>query len=114
MSDTQNTKKQHGKPFTKGDARINRGGRPKGYNAFRKAFRGEKDNEAIRERLKAIFDNPEAKDSDVIMATRLWWEYGWGKAPSAPEDNAAIRDSGRPLAGATKEEILAALRGEKP
>lgn len=113
MSDTQNTDKQRGRPFTKGDTRINRGGRPKGYNAFRKSFRDTKDNEVIRARLKAIFNNPDAKDSDVIMATRLWWEYGWGKAPAAPEDNAALRDSGRPLKDATKEEILAALRGEK-
>jgi hypothetical protein len=38
------------------------------------------------------------------------------KAPAAPEDNDALRDSGRPLAGKTGDEILAALRakGERP
>jgi hypothetical protein len=111
MSDAQNTEKHRGKPFAKGDARINRGGRPKGYNAFRKAFRSESDNALIRERLLAIIREGESKDT--INAARLWCEYGWGKSPAAPEDNEAMRESGVRLP-LTREEMLAIARGEKP
>lgn len=68
----------------------NPGGRPKGYEAFREGFRAEKDLEVIRKRLLEVFTD--GKDSDVVMAARLWYEYGFGKAPAAPEDNEALRE----------------------
>lgn len=113
MGDAQNSEQQRGKPFQKGDKRINRGGRPKGYNAFRKSFRGIKDHETIQARLRDIMAAGEAKDA--IAAAKLWLEYGWGRAPAAPEDNKALSESGgNPMKGLSPEQVLAIARGEKP
>jgi hypothetical protein len=84
-------KKPRGRPFKPGES-GNPGGRPPGYAAFRESFRAEKDLDVIKKRLMKIFTNGDAKDADVIMASRLWYEYGFGKAPSAPEDNEALQD----------------------
>lgn len=99
-----------GRPFVKGQS-GNKGGRPKGYNAFRKAFRKSEDVEAIRKALKAhiLGEDPGAS----IAASKLWLEYGFGKTPAAPEDNDALRESGRPLANASAESILEALKKGK-
>ena len=116
MGDAQNSDKQRGKPFAKGDQRINRGGRPKGYNAFRKSFRGIKDHEVIQARLREIMAGGEAKDA--ISAAKLWLEYGWGKSPAAPEDNKALAASGNGapdwVSRLTPAQALAIARGEKP
>lgn len=104
--------KPRGKPFPKGKS-GNPGGRPKGYEAFRESFRAEKDLNVIRERLQKIFSDDASKDSDVVLAARLWYEYGFGKAPAAPEDNEALRGVGLP-AGLTAAQVLAIARGEKP
>lgn len=97
-----------GRPFPKGTS-GNKGGRPKGYNSFRKAFRDEKDDAARRKRLAEIRNHGE--DKDALMAIRLEWEYGYGKPPSAPDDNAALRESGaRPLVAASSDAILDALK----
>lgn len=113
MGDAQNSDQQpRGRPFAKGgDPRINKGGRPKGYNAFRKAFRGKEDIAAIRTRLMGIILST-AEGGESIAAAKLWLEYGFGKTPAAPEDNDALRESGRPLKDASDEDILAALRGK--
>lgn len=104
-------RKPRGKPFVKGQS-GNPGGRPKGYEAFRESFREEKDLTKIRKRLLTCLDE-EAKDSDAINAARLWYEYGFGKAPAAPEDNEALQKAGGvwPL---NREETLKIARGEKP
>jgi hypothetical protein len=108
MGDAQNSE-QRGKPFAKGDPRINKGGRPKGYNAFRKAFRDVKDVAEIRRRLKELIFGGEA--SAAIAAAKLWLEYGYGKTPAAPEDNQALAESGKswPL---SREETIALAKGE--
>ena len=111
MSETQNTPKQQGGPFKKGDARINRGGRPKGYTAFRKGFRDREKTEKLRDEVYQLATQGETGQIR-LFAIKLWFEYGWGKAPNAPEDNDAVRESGRvPL---TREEALAIARGEVP
>ncbi len=110
IQNAENSQQTRGRPFVKGQS-GNRGGRPKGYNAFRKAFRKDADVETIRERLRAIILSGE--ESASIAAAKLWLEYGFGKTPAAPEDNDALRESGRPLAGVPAEAILEALKGRK-
>ncbi len=105
-------RKPRGRPFVKGQS-GNPAGRPKGYEAFRASFREEKDLEKIRKRLLTCLGNT-AKDSDAINAARLWYEYGFGKAPSAPDDNEALRATGRLPPGLTADQVLAIARGEKP
>lgn len=92
----------------------NKGGRPKGYRAFRESFRGKEQNDAIRSALESIILN--GKDADRINAAKLYLEYGWGKAPAAPADNAALAKSGSVnlLGKLTREELLAIARGETP
>lgn len=111
-SGKQQKAKPRGRPFKPGES-GNPGGRPPGYAKFREGFREEKDLEVIKKRLMKIFTNGEAKDGDVIMASRLWYEYGFGKAPAAPEELEAAAEGGGgwPL---TREETLRIARGEKP
>lgn len=90
----------------------NPAGRPKGYEAFRESFRAEKDIAKIQKRLRAEIRS--GKGSDAVNAIRLWFEYGFGKAPSAPEDNEALRATGRLPPGLTADQVLAIARGEKP
>lgn len=111
-SGKQQKAKPRGKPFVKGQS-GNPGGRPKGYDSFREGFREEKDLSVIKKRLMDIFSEESAKDSDVIMAARLWYEYGFGKAPAAPDDNEALRASGLPRE-LTAAQVLAIARGETP
>lgn len=107
MSNPENS----GKQFVKGKS-GNVGGRPKGYAAFRKSFRGVEDTALIRARLLELIA---ADGSQSVAAAKLWLEYGWGRAPAAPEDNAALRESGRGLPpGLTAEQLLALARGERP
>ena len=113
MGDAQNREQPRGRPFVSGDPRANRGGRPKGYNAFRKAFRGKDDVAAIRKRLMEHILGDDAGASNA--AAKLWLEYGFGKTPSAPDDNEALRDSGTRLPdGLTAAQTLAIARGETP
>lgn len=117
MGNAENSEKQRGRPFEKGDSRINRGGRPKGYNAFRKKFRDREKNDKLREDLYAMATDPETPAKDRLMAMRLYWEYGWGKSPAAPDDNDALRESGAgglDFSDLTREEKLAIARGETP
>ncbi len=110
----ENSGKQRaiGTPFQKGKS-GNPGGRPKGYVAFRAAFRDEKDEKKRRARLMEIIENGD--DSDALKAIQLSWEYGWGKAPNAPADNKAIASSGSGLpSGLTFEQLRElALAGKK-
>lgn len=97
--------------FAKG-ASGNPGGRPKGYNAFRKRFRDKDDVEGVRDALKALHKDPSHKDH--FNALKLWIEYGYGKAPSAPDDNKALASSGSGLpAGTTIDDLRALAKGEK-
>ena len=46
-----------------------------------------------------------------MEASKQLAAYGYGKAPSAPDDNAALRESGsRPLVSASSDDILSALK----
>lgn len=104
---TENRPKSNSGRFTtSGNPR----GRPKGYSAFRRSFRNKDDVEAIRARLRALITGDD--NNAAIAASKLWLEYGYGKTPAAPDDNDAVRDSARPLAGMGGDEILAALRAK--
>ena len=114
MSEIENKPKRGNPNWVKGAASPNPSGRPKGYSAFRRAFRKRDDVQAIRTKLRELIHGDDS--TAALAALKLWLEYGYGKTPAAPEDNDALRQSGRPLAGSTAEEILAALRakGETP
>jgi len=106
-SDKQRTNsgKQRGKPFAKGDSRINRSGRPRGYAAFREAMRGLEDDarEALAEELKV--------PSRRAFAAKTVLEFGFGKAPSAPDDLEAMKAASLPP-GFTKRQVLQLARVE--
>lgn len=106
MSDTENSTKQRGRPFQKGKS-GNPGGRPGELGEFRELCRTHREK-AIEGLLKALGDGGSA----AVAAARVLLEYGYGKPAAAPEDNAALRESGRlPL---TREEVLAIAKGETP
>lgn len=76
----------------------------------------------FRDRAKAAVDEYvlQAWIDEVVTRGDAWPKcsellaaYAYGKPASAPEDNEALAQSGRPLSGETSEAILAALR-EKP
>jgi hypothetical protein len=114
VSEIENKPKRGNPNWVKGAGSPNPSGRPKGYSAFRRAFRKLDDVQAIRAKLLALIHGDD--NNAALAAAKLWLEYGYGKTPAAPEDNDALRESGRPLAGKTGDEILAALRakGETP
>jgi len=107
-SEKQRKPRGRGRPFVKGQS-GNPGGRPHGYEAFRESFRAEKDLKKIRKRL--LKEISTGKGSDAVNASRLWFEYGFGKAPAAPEDNEALAGAGGgwPL---NRAETLALAKGK--
>lgn len=108
---TQNSNKQPrkqpvGKPFKKGDERINRGGRPADYGAFRELCRS-KSPQAVETLVCALDEG----GAPAVAAARVLLEYGWGKPASAPEDLDAVREAGgSALAVLTRDDLLAIAR----
>lgn len=98
--------KAPGRPFQKGKS-GNPGGRPKGYGKFRREAR-----RIVDEKVIAFWESCVASGGDDAMeASKQLAAYGYGKAPSAPDDNAALRESGaRPLVAASSDAILDALK----
>lgn len=107
---TENSPKsaQKGKQgFTKGVS-GNPGGRPKENEMFRDRAKRAVDEHVLQAWIDEVVTRGDAwpKCSELLAA------YGYGKPASAPEDNAALALSGRPLADATSESILEALRSK--
>ena len=70
------------KPFVKGDARINRRGRPKSFNQLREKvlrFLAEQADDTSGTRLDVILLELAASDPKTLL------EFGFGKVPSAVE-----------------------------
>lgn len=111
MDDAQNSAKQRqrGKPFVKGDSRINKGGRPADYGEFRELCRS-KSPKAV-DALEAALANG---DASAVAAARVLLEYGYGKPSSAPEDLEAVREGGASLSVLTRDELLKIAKGEVP
>ena len=106
----ENNGKQRGRPFSKGDPRINRGGRPGDYGAFRELCR-TKSPQAVQALEAALGEGGTA----AVSAARVLLEYGWGKPASSPEDLDAVREGGATaLAVLTRDELLTIARGDKP
>lgn len=77
------------KPFVKGDARINRRGRPKSFEQLRKSilvFLAEQADDASGTRLDVILRELAANDPKVLL------EYGFGKVPAAVAVTARIEE----------------------
>jgi hypothetical protein len=110
---TQNSEKQPrkqpvGKPFQKGDARINRGGRPGDYGEFRALCRSKSP-----ESVAALVDALGEGGAPAVAAARVLLEYGWGKPASAPEDLDAVREGGGNVLGVlTQEQLMEIARGK--
>jgi hypothetical protein len=98
-----------GRPFAKGKS-GNPGGRPKGYGKFRKEAR-----RVVDEKVIAAWENEVASlGDDWVKCSELLAAYGYGKAPSAPDDNKALASSGSGLpAGTTIDDLRALAKGEK-
>ena len=115
MGDAQNTGNaaKRGKPFVKGDPRINKGGRPGQLGEFRELCRSH-----TPEAVQALVNALSSGGTEAVAASRVLLEYGWGKPSAAPEDNDALRESG--LGGAlaklqeltTREDAVAFLKGD--
>lgn len=89
-------------------AKLNPGGRPKENAMFRDRAKAAVDEHVVQAWIAEVVAQGEAwvKCSELLAA------YGYGKPASAPEDNEALAQSGRPLANASEEAILAALRAK--
>lgn len=85
----QPKRKQTGKPFVKGDARINRKGRPKTFDTLRR--------EAVKIACEMLKDPKTGEEISVAhailrswasgdaQAQRLFIEYAYGKVPNKEE-----------------------------
>jgi hypothetical protein len=88
----------------------NKGGMTKHQAQRRSTLRAWLFSDPITEAWKrSLLAKVEEGDEGII---RWVGDHLLAKAPAAPEDNDALRDSGRPLAGKTGDEILAALRAK--
>lgn len=75
--------KPHGKgrPFVKGDPRINRLGRPKSHDQLRELIQTiatearEGGETRIMDKLRRMFESKDPRDSSQLL------EHGWGKVP---------------------------------
>ena len=97
------------KGFKKGQS-GNEGGMTKHQAARRSALRAWLFSDPITEAWKkSLLAKVEDGDEGIIK-----WvgDHLLAKAPAADEDLDALRESGRPLAGKTGDEILAALRAK--
>lgn len=96
-----------GKPFVKGDPRINPGGQSKEKRAFLERLTTEDADEVYESFMALVREkNPPA----VLRAV----EYLAGKPASAPADLAAIAKNGNVLAVLTRDDMLAIAKGETP
>jgi hypothetical protein len=91
-SNTASNKAHGGKPFTKGDPRINRKGRPKSFDQLRKLAQSLADEPAIGKDGKPIIvDGHIATQAEMIMRGLLkenperFLEIGYGKVPDQVE-----------------------------
>ncbi len=71
-------KKATGKPFTKGDPRINRNGRPKNLNDFRKLCQSKMDEPALDANGNPITKTVNGKEH--IMTNAEMFVEGWMKS----------------------------------
>lgn len=108
-----------GVPFTKGDPRINRAGRPKAVEGWRDGMRDDSEDarELHRKNIKAALALDEADTSEAANALRkiasasasFVIEQGWGKASQAVE---VTGKDGKDLVDtdAMAKQVLAALQ----
>lgn len=102
----KSAKKPRGRPFVKGQT-GNPGGRPAVNPVFRDRARSAVDQHVLDAWVAEVTPDKEGKRGpNWVKCSELLAAYGYGKPPSAPEDNEALRDGGGgwPL---TREETLA-------
>jgi hypothetical protein len=89
--ETKKQKRAVGKPFAKGDPRINRSGRPKSIDDLRKLAQSIGDEmvtteEGERMPLAEVILRSWAKSKEPMLQ-RAFMEYGYGKPPDKLETN---------------------------
>lgn len=123
LKSPQKQTKPPGKPFTKGDPRINRDGPKRGLAALIREETGDGE-ELVRFALRVLRgDETITIGGEAFPPTlrdREWaadWlaNRGFGKPPSAPEDLDAVREGGgSALSVLTRDELLAIAKGDTP
>lgn len=95
-------------------AKLNPGGRPKENEMFRERARKAVDEHVLDAWVSEVTpDEAGERGKDWVKCSELLVAYGYGKPASAPEDNDALRDAGRPLEGMTAADIVKELRSGK-
>ena len=102
-------KRKRGNPnWVKGGPSPNPSGMPAGHAELRALCRKH-----TPEAIAALAARVAQGGVDCVAAARALLEYGWGKPSSAPEDLEAVREAS-PLAGLTREQLLALARPVEP